>query len=332
MATRINENPASCSIPCNICGTGMVEEISLKDRKGDYLRTVICLSCGLIWSDPRPPEGEIRDYYSCDYRQEYKGVYQPELKHIYRDARNALQRYDFLSEILDKNSVILDIGSGAGVFVYALRKMGFNAAGLEPNEGYAKYAVDELRVPVQVGFIQDIEDSTKYDLITLHHVLEHLYDPLGILRKAAALLKDDGFLAIEVPNAENLTQDPKNRYHSAHLYTFNPETLEHIGQKAGFKVHKRQIAPYRGNIDVIFKKNVNSGQQDNLAPDNYQKITNILNRHTNFRHFTTFTPYKKIMGKALTALEERLAVRKFETGKKIVDDVMAKGNFLARES
>jgi hypothetical protein len=37
------------------------------------------------------------------------------------------------------------------------------------------------------------------------------------------------------------------------------------------------------------------------------------------------------MRKALTMLEERLAVRKFETGKEIVDDVMAKGNFLARE-
>ena len=331
MVTLKDENPASCSIPCNICGSGMVEELSLKDRKGDYLRTVICLSCGLIWSDPRPTEGEIRAYYSCDYRQEYKGVYQPELKHIYRDAHNALLRYGFLSEVLDKNSAILDIGSGAGVFVYVLRKMGLNAAGLEPNEGYAKYSIDELRVPVQVGFIQDIEDSTKYDLITLHHVLEHLYDPLGILRKIAALLKDDGFLAIEVPNAENLWQDPKNRYHSAHHYTFNPETLEYIGQKAGFEVHKRQIAPYSGNINVIFKKTENSSQVDNLAPDNYQRITNILNRHTNFRHFTTFTPYKKFMRKALTMLEERLAVRKFETGKKIVDDVMAKGNFLARE-
>lgn len=329
MAAGINERPAICSIPCNICGSEMVEELCLKDRKGDYLRTVICLSCGLIWSDPRPTEGEIRAYYSCDYRQEYKGVYQPEFKHIYRDTHSALLRYGFLCEVLHKNSAILDIGSGTGVFVYVLRKMGFNAAGLEPNEGYAKYSIDELRVPVQVGFIQDIEDSTKYDLITLHHVLEHLDDPLGILRKTAPLLKDDGFLAIEVPNAENLRQDPKNRYHAAHFYTFNPETLEYIGQKAGFEVHKRQIAPHRGNIDVIFKKTENSTLPDNLVPDNYQRMTNILNRHTNFRHFTSFTPYKKLVRKTLTALEERLAVRKFETGKEIVDDVMAKRNISA---
>ena len=328
MSTQKNENKTVCSIPCNACGSQTVEELSLKDRNGDYLRTIICKECGLIWSDPRPTEDQLREYYASDYRREYKGVYQPKLKHIYRDAHSALRRYHFLEEILGENKSILDIGSGTGVFVYVLRKLGFNAAGLEPNEGYANYSLGEFHIPVQIGFIQDIEDSTRYDVITLNHVLEHLDDPLGTLQKIASLLKPGGFLAMGVPNAENIRQDPKNRYHLAHLYTFNPEILAYMGNKAGYNVFKQHIAPFKGNIDLIFRKTEDSSLRVFTIANNYQKITAILNKHTNFRHFTSPTPYLKFVQRAVTVFAEQSAIRKFETGKALVDSIMAEENFL----
>ncbi|MBW2623788.1 MAG: methyltransferase domain-containing protein, partial [Deltaproteobacteria bacterium] len=304
MVTRKNdENKAVCSIPCNACGSETVEELSLKARNGSYLRTIICQKCGLIWSDPRPSEDQLRKYYASDYRREYKGVCLPKLKHIYRDANDALLRYRFLEEILSEDASILDIGSGTGVFVYVMRKIGFNAAGLEPSEDYAKYSLDELHIPVQIGFIQDVEDSTRYDVITLNHVLEHLDDPLGTLHEIAALLKQGGFLALGVPNAENTRQDPKNRYHLAHLYTFNPEILAYLGKRAGFEVYKQRIAPFSVNSDLIFQKTGDSSLQDFQMTDNYQKITTILNKHTNFRHFTSPTPYRKLARKAVTVLK-----------------------------
>ena len=330
MVTGKNENKAICSIPCNACGSEAVEELSLKDRNGNYLRTVICRRCGLIWSDPRPPEDQLRKYYASDYRREYKGVYLPRLKHIFRDANDALRRSRFLEEVLSEDVSILDIGSGTGVFVYVMRKTGFNASGLEPNEGYANYSLDELHIPVQIGFIQDVEDSTRYDIITLNHVLEHLDDPLATLHEIAALLKQGGFLAIGVPNAENIRQDPKNRYHLAHLYTFNPENLAYLGKRAGFEVFKQQIAPFSVNIDLIFRKTGNSSPQDLQMTGNYQKITTILNKHTNFRHFTSPTPYLKLVRKANTILSEQLRIRKFETGKAIVDSVMIEEGFLSK--
>ena len=118
--SRAEQSRAECSIPCNLCGSRIVEILSLKDRKGDYLRTIICKKCGLIWSDPRPADEKIKEFYSKEYRKEYKGLTKPKKKHVYRDAKEAIKRYNYFKEILSKDDSVLDIGAGNGVFVYTL--------------------------------------------------------------------------------------------------------------------------------------------------------------------------------------------------------------------
>ncbi|WP_394951450.1 class I SAM-dependent methyltransferase [uncultured Helicobacter sp.] len=82
-----------------------------------------------------------------------------------------------------------------------------------------------------------------YDLLTAFHVIEHLADPIGILRQLASLLKDNGKMIIEVPNANDaLLSIYKNKafseftYWSPHLYLYNPHTLRKLGEKAGLVV------------------------------------------------------------------------------------------------
>ena len=322
MRTMINKT--DCSVPCNLCESTTVKELCLKDRKGGNLRTIICKKCGLIWTDPRPAEYKIKEFYSNGYRREYKGIYKPELKHIYRDAKRSIRRFNFLKEVIEEGNKILDIGSGTGAFLYTLRKLGLNATGIEPNEGYASYSREELSVPVQVCVVQNIEENNPFDIITLHHVLEHVTDPFGVLRKIWKLLKINAYLMVEVPNAENITQDPKNRYHKAHLYTFNPETLESIGKKSGFEVYKKSIASFNGNITIIFRKTKNFNEISGILSGNYKKITKTLNKHTRFHHFTTPTPYKKIIKKISSTLYEEIFLKKFNKGKDIIDILIAK--------
>lgn len=95
MTNRIEKKSTECTIPCNLCGSLSVETLSLKDRNGYYLRTVICKKCGLIWSDPRPAEENIKKFYLKEYRKEYKGITRPKKKHIYRDSKEAIKRYSF---------------------------------------------------------------------------------------------------------------------------------------------------------------------------------------------------------------------------------------------
>ena len=142
---------------------------------------------------------------------------------------------------------------------HTLRKLGFNIKGIEPDEGHASYAREELQVPVTTGFAQEINNKESFNIATLHHVLEHLTDPFAELKNIWAILKNSGYLVVEVPNSEDIKQDPKNRYHKAHIYTFNPESLVALGKRAGFRVLKKSIAPLNGNISIhccliVFKK------------------------------------------------------------------------------
>ena len=276
----------------------------------------------MIWSDPRPTDKKIRDFYSTEYRKEYKGITKPKKKHVYRDAKEAIKRFNYLKEILNETDTILDIGAGNGVFVYSLRKLGYNAKGIEPDENHAKYAREELKIPVATGFAQDINNLESFDVITLHHVLEHLTDPAVELKNISRMLKREGYFVVEVPNAEDIRQDPKNRYHKAHIYTFNPETLVALGTRAGFRVIKKTIAPLNGNISIIFQKNSESSDFAGELDGNYSKITKILNTHTTFHHFTSPTPYLKIFISAFNAICEQVAIQKINNDTDIIDTVI----------
>jgi len=320
-----------CAVPCNLCGSKNIEVISVRDRDFNYLRTVICKECGLIWSDPRPSEEEVKNFYSEKYRKEYKGDYKPKLKHIIRDAEESVRRFRFLENIIQKDSTVMDIGSGTGVFVYLLRTLGFNTVGIEPDKNYQAYAVKTLEIPVENNFLQDNETDRKYDIITMHHVLEHTENPSAVFQKIRDMLKSNGFFVAEVPNAEDIQQDPHNRYHKAHLYTFNSENFQTLGKKSGFRVYKILIAPYNGNIAVIFQKegtfgNVISGE----IVGNCEKIKTILADHKTLRHFTTAIPYKKFYRNITKALREQMKVRKYNSVKEIIDSVIDNDKLKAR--
>ena len=103
---------SECPIPCNLCGATDVDVIGERDRDGRPLRTTICRACGLVWSNPRPSEADVRRYYSHEYRLDYKGRSTPSLRHIARSGRGALNRYKTLAPYLKAGDRILDAGAG----------------------------------------------------------------------------------------------------------------------------------------------------------------------------------------------------------------------------
>ncbi|MBK9163108.1 MAG: class I SAM-dependent methyltransferase [Acidobacteria bacterium] len=320
------------SISCNLCGSEDSEELSTVDRDKNYLRTVICRQCGLVWTDPRPNEAEIKQYYSKDYRISYKGTYTPKPKHVHRAGANAVSRFRFIKPHIDRDRTILDVGAGGGEFVFLLRAMGFNAIGIEPNEGYAAYARTKLNAPVECGFIQQQELApASLDVITLHHVFEHLDDPFATLGRLREALTENGIVVIEVPNVEATCYSPLHRFHAAHLYNFNPVTLEGMARKAGFSVLRSVVSADGGVVTAIFRRSENESEFTPSA-ENYRRVRRIVDGHTKLSHYSSRHPFIRPIHRLRSRLSEHRAVRRSRNGveilNRIVDEYKRENNLI----
>ncbi len=312
-----------CPIPCNLCGSVDVDELGSRDRDGHPLRTTICRQCGLVWSNPRPGEDEVRRYYSREYRLDYKGCATPSLRHIARSGRGALNRYRDLAPFLKPGDRVLDAGAGGGEVVYVLRKAGFDAMGLEPDERYASHAREALGVPVATGFVQDGSfPPGRFDAITMYHALEHVEDPVGILTTLRGWLMDGGLLLIEVPNVEARCIHPHRRFHFAHFYNFNEVTLESTGRRSGFEPVQTTTSRDGGNLISVFRAVDAPAGPARPAEGNYARVSAIVRGHTAAGYYLSAVPYAGPLERLRAFFKDRGATRGRATAREVLDGLI----------
>lgn len=302
-----------------------------RDRHDKPLRSVICVDCGLVWTDPRPSPEDERAFYAHDYRRDYKGVEQPKLKHVHRSGLAAVDRWRRVRELVPKPGMIMDIGAGGGEFLYMGAKLGHCVRGVEPNQGYARYASETLGLPIQAGFYQDVVvDEGSLDLLTLFHVVEHLENPLEAISTCRTWLKPGGSLMVEVPNVEATCQHPSSQFHRGHLYHFNPVNLSQMMRRAGLEPLTPWLSADGGNVAVI-GTNPTSGPGGNhppssvtnhpawAIPGNHLRVRRVLDGHTGLNHILKPAPYVRPISKLMTRTREWLGVRGTSDGRELLD-------------
>jgi 2-polyprenyl-3-methyl-5-hydroxy-6-metoxy-1,4-benzoquinol methylase len=133
---------------------------------------------------------------------------------------------------------MLDIGSGLGVFPAAMSRMGVDVTCVEPNKDSADFIKNDLKLECLNQFYDGPVDG-EFDLVTLVHVLEHEEAPIRMLTAVRENLKEDGWLFIEVPDAEEFRYLPKehDEFNSCHVVFYDMASLFHVMVNAGFLVH-----------------------------------------------------------------------------------------------
>jgi len=157
------------------------------------------------------------------------------------------RRFVFLKGALE-NKTVLDFGCGNGGFLLKARNLASYAAGVELEKRLQPY-FEDLGIDVRPK-LEDFKDS--FDIITLFHVLEHLPDPIDMLKSLSKRIKRDGRIIIEVPNADDaLLKLYENKafsrftYWSCHLFLFNIRTLFMLADRSGLKINFiKQIQRY----------------------------------------------------------------------------------------
>jgi len=102
---------------------------------------------------------------------------------------------------LPKGVVILDVGCGQGELLYRLHSHGFtHLHGVDP---FIKSEVKDGVVDIRKIGIEELRPEEKYNIIMMHHSLEHTPDNRSLLNQASRNLADDGVLIIRIPTVSS---------------------------------------------------------------------------------------------------------------------------------
>lgn len=189
-------------IKCLLCGSN--RQTKLFKAPGDpveefgYFQVVKCNQCGIVFTNPRPTKKEIEKFYSQKYYGEenkrFWALFEKGIE-LFRDKRiKDIKKFK-------SGGRILDIGCGRGKMLIKLEKKGWQVYGTELSERSAFFALEKLGLNIFTGdFIKAGYPSDFFDCITMWHILEHLDDPVAVMKEVHRIIKSDGVLVIAVPN------------------------------------------------------------------------------------------------------------------------------------
>lgn len=218
-----------------LCGHSSYLQISNIDRFGFPQRTVVCLICGLIMSNPCLSDKSYQLFYSSDI---YRTLYEEQdfLEMAKKRLNNDYGKYvfdDLFSILKDKGNLnILEFGCGGGWNLIHFSKAGHKVVGYDYSPKLTQIGRTH-GLDLREGTIQDIEGE--YDIIIINHVIEHFTDLLGSMKSIIKHLRPDGFLYIGVPNIENYGL---GQLQNAHVYYFTPHTFKFYMERCNLRILK----------------------------------------------------------------------------------------------
>ena len=193
-----------------------------------------CTSCGFAWF----PRGQ---YDAAAVRQQYLADETSPTEYYDRaeqhDAATFLRRLRRMARLLGRSGGrIVDVGCNVGTFLRTAKREGFTAIGVEPNPQAAARARDK-GLEVHTGFFDQaaVERIGRADAVHMGDVIEHVFDPVDLLRHAASVLRSGGVLMVVTPDLESLMGRLLQVKPDEHLVYFTRRSLELAAATAGFE-------------------------------------------------------------------------------------------------
>lgn len=229
--------PVGCSAP--------LASTTIMLPEGSLLR---CEECGQLLSRI----GEHAYWQSMRQfdRQEFN---QPAPHERERRFKVARRRLDTIGALLQQPPAalrVLDVGCSRGYFLAAGTQLGIRMEGVEPAANIAA-AARAQGLNIHTGELADAGfPAGSFDAVTLFEVIEHLKEPLMLLRECHRVLKPGGLLLLSTGNAASWTvaamRERWDYFHVAkdagHISFYNPRSIALLAARSGFKVERLETA------------------------------------------------------------------------------------------
>jgi predicted SAM-dependent methyltransferase len=187
-----------------------------------------------------------------------------------------------------KNTSILDVGCGTGHYLYKLKKYGFrNLLGADP---YLQETITYNNgLTIKKAELSDI--GGMWDIIMLHHSLEHMEEQRGTLVRIFEMLQPGGMCLIRIPTVTSLPWEEyrENWVHMdppRHFFLHSHESISNLAQGAGFIVESitSDSTPFSFYGSEFYKKNIPATEwkEDAFSKnerEQFVKRTKEMNKH-----------------------------------------------------
>jgi len=190
-----------------------------------------CKNCSLIYANKIPNFTKIKKLYNetiYPFRQEAFDASKTYFEYLKKNLK------------IKKRNNALEIGTGNGVFLVFLKKLGFSSAiGVEPSKEAIFLASNKVKKKIVHGMFEEIKIRRNFfDLICCFMTMEHVYDPNKTLFKSYNSLKKGGFIALVTHDAENILHKILGKNSPIidieHLQLFSKESIKSALISSGF--------------------------------------------------------------------------------------------------
>lgn len=220
---------------------------------------------------PKPNKENLSYYYQSQAYISHTDSNKTLIEKLYKLVKKftVRQKVKLIQKLHTKEKYLLDIGCGTGDFLAEAKKNSWHVTGIEPSLKARNLALEKLHNQTQIFNDIDQISNLKFDVITLWHVLEHVYDLDIFLKKLQYILKPNGIIVVAVPNFKSFDAKHYKQFWAAydvprHLWHFSKYAIKKIFSKINMEVVKIQPMYFDSFYVSLLSEKYKTGKQNYL--------------------------------------------------------------------
>ncbi|NOQ91313.1 MAG: methyltransferase domain-containing protein [Flavobacteriaceae bacterium] len=241
----------------------------------------------MLITSPQPKEDELSKYYESEAYISHTDASKSLFDKVYQTVKNYTikQKIKLINSLNSENKTILDIGCGTGDFLEACKNNDWKITGVEPNEGARNLTIKKTEISIHTNIEEILEnDSNKFDVITMWHVLEHVPNLQEYITSLKNLLRPNGVLIIAVPNYKSYDAVYYGKFWAAydvprHLWHFSQKSINLLFKDFGLELVKTLPMKFDAYYVSLLSEKYKSGQSNPFKAFYRGFLSNLKAKH-----------------------------------------------------